>query len=163
SMLMETGLGFGPDRTPFHELVHYLISNGGTKPPLWLEEGIAEYFSNAQLRKNSIYVGEPVPTHLQALQLRSRIPIPKLFTVERESELYNKPEWQRSFYAESWASVDWLLRENPAAFDDFLRDIEGGKSVEEALRSRYHKSIDDLSRAFDASYHRPMFGITLPV
>src|SRR6266852_3857492 len=30
SMLMETGFGFGPDRTPFHELVHYLINNGGT-------------------------------------------------------------------------------------------------------------------------------------
>src|SRR6266849_1054353 len=163
SMLMETGFGFGPDRTPFHELVHYLINNGGTRPPLWIEEGIAEYFSNAQLRKNAIYVGEPVSTHLHALQTRSRIPLLKLFAVERESELYNMPEWQRSFYAESWAAVDWLLRESPSAFDDFLRDIEKGKSVEEALHSRYHRSVDDLSHALDASYHRPTFGITLPV
>ena len=163
SMLMETGYGFGPDRTPFHELVHYLINNGGTRPALWIEEGIAEYFSNAQLRKNAIYVGEPVQSHLQALQTRSRIPLQKLFAVERESELYNKPEWQRSFYAESWATIDWLLRENPSAFDDFLRDIENGKSVEAALGSRYHSSVDDLAHALDASYHRPTFGITLPV
>jgi len=163
SMLMETGFGYGPDRTPFHELVHYLISNGGTHPPLWIEEGIAEYFSNPQLRKNAIYVGEPLSAHLQALQLRSRIPLQKLFAVERESELYNMPEWQRSFYAESWATVDWLLRENPAVFDDFLRDIESGKLVEDTLRTRYHRSLDDLQHALDASYHRSVFGITLPV
>src|SRR6266481_5282463 len=78
SMLMETGFGYGTDRTPFHELIHYLINNGGTRPPLWIEEGLAEYFSNAQTRKNSIYAGEPVRVHLQALQQRKLIPLPQL-------------------------------------------------------------------------------------
>ena len=163
SMLMETGFGYTADRTPFHELVHYLIANGGAHPPLWIEEGIADYFSNAQLRKNAISVGEPISGHLQALQSRTRIPIEKLFAVERESELYNLPDGQRSFYAESWAAVDWLLRENRPAFDDFLRDLENGKTVADALRDRYHRTLDDLNHALDANYHRSMFGTTIPV
>jgi hypothetical protein len=163
SMLMETGFGFGPDRTPFHELIHYLIKNGGTRPPLWLEEGLAEYFSNAQMRKDAIYAGEPVAIHFQAMRRRNLIPLPQLFNVARESDLYNLPDSQRLFYAQSWALVDWLMRQNHAAFDDFLRDVEEGKTVEQALRSRYHKSIEDMAQAFDMSFGRPSFGITLPV
>jgi tetratricopeptide (TPR) repeat protein len=163
SMVMETGFGFGPDRTPFHELIHYLINNGGRRPPLWIEEGLAEYFSNAQMRKAAIYAGEPVPQHLQVLRQRKLIPLAQLFSVQRESDLYNVPDSQRSFYAQSWALVDWLIRQNQAAFDDFLRDIEDGKTVEDALRTHYQKSVDDLTQAFDVSFGRPSFGITLPV
>ena len=163
SMLMETGYGYGADRTPFHELVHYLMHNGGTRPPLWIEEGLAEYFSNAQTRKAAIYAGEPVQVHVQSLHKRSLIPLPQLFNAVRESDLYNVPDWQRSFYAQSWALVDWLIRQNPAAFDDFLRDIEGGKPVEQTLRSRYHKSLEEMAQAFDVSFGLPRFGITLPV
>lgn len=163
SMLMETGYGFGPDRTPFHELVHYLMNSGGSRPPLWIEEGIAEYFSNAQLRKAAIYAGQPVPVHLQALQRHSLIPLQELFSVARESDLYNLPEAQRMFYAESWAAVEWLIRMNHTVFDDFLRDIQEGKPVEQALRSRYHKSLDEMQHAFDVTVSRPSFGMTLPV
>ncbi|MDQ6803100.1 MAG: DUF1570 domain-containing protein [Acidobacteriota bacterium] len=163
SMLMETGFGFGSDRTPFHELIHYLINNGGRRPPLWIEEGLAEYFSNAQTRKAAIYAGEPVQLHLQTLRQRKLIPLPQLFNVARESDLYNLADSQRSFYAQSWALVDWLLRQNQSAFDDFLRDVEEGKTVEEALRTRYHKPIEDMTQAFDVSFGRPSFGVTLPV
>src|SRR5204862_3652372 len=45
------------DRTPFHELVHYLISNSEARPPLWLEEGLAEYFSNAEVRNGTLLPG----------------------------------------------------------------------------------------------------------
>jgi tetratricopeptide (TPR) repeat protein len=163
AMVMETGFTYGPDRTPFHELIHYLIRNGGTRPPLWLEEGLAEYFSNAQMRKGAVYAGEPVAIHLQVLRQRNLIPLPQLLSVGRESDLYNLSDSQKSFYAQSWAIVDWLLRQNPAAFDDFLRDIDEGKTVEQALRARYHKSNDDMTQAFDVGFGRPAFGITLPV
>src|SRR5260370_6707422 len=55
STLMETGFGFGPDRTPFHELIHYLIKNGGTRPPLSLLAGVAEYFRRAPIGPGESY------------------------------------------------------------------------------------------------------------
>src|SRR5207302_970778 len=42
SMVIQTGSG-PRDTTPYHELVHNLIDNAGSHPPLWLEEGVAEY------------------------------------------------------------------------------------------------------------------------
>jgi len=163
SMLMESGSGWSNDRTPFHELIHYLIHNSGATPPLWIEEGLADYFSNAELRSASIRAGEPIQAHLRALQQRQRIPLEKLFAVARESELYNVPEWQRSFYAESWALVDWLIRTDRPAFYDFLRDLEGGKTVEQAFRARYKRPLDDIRRAFEISPGRPSLATILPV
>jgi hypothetical protein len=162
SMLMETGFGFGLDHTPFHELVHYLISNGGTRPPLWIEEGLADYFGNAELRRGSIVAGDPVPTHMQTLQRTKLLPLAQLFDVTRESDLYNTGDSQRAFYAQSWALVDWLLRENHSAFDDFLRDIESGKNVEQALRAHYNRPLGDLAQAFEAR-SRSSIRMTLPV
>ena len=162
SMLMQSS-GWGTDRTPFHELIHYLVSNSGTRPPLWLEEGLAEYFSNAELRSGSIRAGSPIPAHVQTLQLHHRIPLQKLFAVATESDLYNEPDSQRAFYAQSWALVQWLIRTNSAAFYEFLHDVEQGKPVEEALRARYDRSLDDMQHAFDVRRNEVTYGTTLPV
>jgi tetratricopeptide (TPR) repeat protein len=162
SMLMESGFGWGNDRTPFHELIHYLVSNSGSRPPLWLEEGLAEYFSNAELRNGSIRAGAPLATHVQVLQQRAHIPLAKIFSISTESDLYNAADSQRAFYAESWALVEWLIRTNPTAFYDFLREVQEGKTVEEAFPARYHRPIDDMQRAFDARFG-PTLGTVLPV
>src|SRR2546428_5565239 len=161
SMLMQSS-GWGTDRTPFHELIHYLVSNSGSRPPLWLEEGLAEYFSNAELRSGSIRAGEPLANHIQALQLRTRIPLAKLFSISAESDLYNAADSQRAFYAESWALVEWLIRSNPTAFYDFLSDVEEGKAVGEAFQAHYHRPVDDMQRAFDVRFG-PMVGTVLAV
>jgi tetratricopeptide (TPR) repeat protein len=163
SMLMRSGYGLRSERTPYHELVHYLITNTGKRPPLWIEEGLAEYFSSAELRKGTIYAGLPLREHLEALQRRSLIPLRQLFAIVRESDAYNLPAGQHAFYAESWAVVDSLMRSGRDAFYDFLRDLENGVAVEAALREHYAKSVDDLERAISFSAARPQFGISLTV
>src|SRR2546421_680016 len=42
SMLLNASAG--DDRTPDHERVHYLLDTSDGRPPLWLEEGLAETF-----------------------------------------------------------------------------------------------------------------------
>src|SRR5581483_951119 len=163
SMLIEERYGFGSDRTPFHELIHYLLTSSGTRPPLWLEEGLADYFSNAELRNGSIRAGAPVASHVQLLKERRLIPLRDIFTIDSASSVYNAAETQRAFYAESWALVEWLIRTNPAAFYDFMRDLEHGAGVEESLGARYHRTLEDMQRAFDMSAPRPMFGTQLQV
>lgn len=163
SMVIDAGYGWQSDRTPLHELVHYLMVNGGARPPLWIEEGIAEYFSNAELRKGAIYAGMPLRQHAQVLQRRPPIPLSEFFAVVRESDTYNLPAGQQVFYAQSWALVEYLIRADRHAFNEFLRDLTAGKSVEDALRARYGKSIDDLQIVLRGSSGRPMFAMTLPI
>jgi tetratricopeptide (TPR) repeat protein len=169
SMLLNDSDAFSSTRrTPFHELVHYLLSHSDKHPPLWLEEGLAEYFSNAELSSSSIFAGKPVLEHLTTLRHRSLFPLRQLFAVERESDLYNASPGQSVFYAESWAIVDWLVRfggSDRAVFYAFLADIDNGVAVDVALEQRYHKPVDELSNVIANVAHgsRPMFGFRIDV
>lgn len=162
SMIVKTGSGWPTETTPYHELVHSLIANSGAHPPLWLEEGTAEYFSNANLRSKSIRAGEPVRVHVEALRRGTRIPPDQLFGVARESDAYNVPAGQHVFYAESWAIVDWLMRTDERAFYRFFQDVDEGVPVETALSNRYDKSLGDLERAI-ASYSSPRMSIAITI
>lgn len=168
SMILDFGYGSASDRTPFHELVHNLISNTGIDPPLWLEEGLAEYFSNANIGKGQIRAGGPVRPHVDAITRKNLIPLEQLFSVVRESDTYNLPAGQRAFYAESWAVVDWLLRQagkHPEKFYAFLRDVSDGSPVETALAKHYDRNLLDIQHALEAyqGFGRPNFAINIPV
>jgi tetratricopeptide (TPR) repeat protein len=158
----------GGDRAPLHELVHYLMQSSDTHAPLWLEEGIAEYFSNATIRARTISAGEPMSSHISVLRQRPRIPLPDLFAAARESDVYNVPSGQAVFYAESWAIVDWLVRtsgNNGGDFYAFVHDLAHGATVETALQSRYHRTLRDIDWALSrfSTPQRAAWAMTLKV
>jgi hypothetical protein len=132
TMIVDASADWRSDRVVLHELVHDLLSTAGTRPPLWLEEGLAEYFSAR---------GKPIREHRFLLARRGTIPLEQLFAVKFESESALDP----LFYAESWAAVSWLMQS--PAFDRFLDDVERGATIETALRTHYHGSVYDLQRA----------------
>jgi len=169
SMLINQNYSWqGGERAPLHELVHYLMQSGDAHAPLWLEEGIAEYFSNATIRSRSISAGEPITSHISVLQQRSRIPLADLFAAVRESDLYNRAISQDIFYAESWAIVDWLARisgRNGGDFYDFVHELAHGATVEAALKMRYHRTLRDVDAALThySALQRSAWAITLTV
>jgi hypothetical protein len=135
SMIIEAGSVTQGERTPFHELVHSLLERSDKRAPLWLEEGLAEYFSTAELRSGSklgakelhsgtLFVGAPVIEHIDTIRRSPVMPMERLFGVVRESDTYNLPAGQRMFYAESWAAVDALMRRDREHFSDFYTDEE---------------------------------------
>ncbi len=155
------------DRTPFHELVHWLIESR-SQPPLWLEEGLAEVFGHAEMRSGFLYAGAGVQRHMDALRTHD-MPLANVFRIERESDAYNVPEGQAVFYAKSWAVVDWLFRNggrDNAKFYDFFRDVEHGTAVESALQQRYGISVKDLERnvaAYGGRLARPVFAAKVAI
>jgi tetratricopeptide (TPR) repeat protein len=168
SMIINQSYSWEGDRAPLHELVHYLMQSGDSHAPLWLEEGIAEYFSNAGIRSRSISAGQPMPSHVSVLRQRARIPPAELFAVARESDVYNIASGQAVFYAESWAIVDWLVRtsgHDGANFYEFVHDLTHGVTAEEALKTRFHRTLRDVDAAlsrYSAPQHA-MWAITLAV
>ncbi|MEA2572260.1 MAG: hypothetical protein QOI24_4261 [Acidobacteriota bacterium] len=147
TMLIDDSRDWRADRTPYHELIHNLLAIGGDRTPLWLEEGLAEYFSNAEVGNGSIRAGMPIKEHLEVLRRRTSMPIAGLFKVQREADAYNVPSGQAIFYAESWAAVNWLMQTDHDAFYDFLRDVETGVDPSAALQTRYHRTLRDLETA----------------
>jgi hypothetical protein len=136
TMIVDASADWRSDRIVLHELVHDLISSAGTRPPLWLEEGLAEYFSAR---------GKPIREHRFLLARRGAIPLEQLFAVQFESEAALDP----LFYATSWAAVSWLMKS--PSFDRFLDDVEHGTSIEAGLRKHYNSGLSDLQRAISAT------------
>jgi Flp pilus assembly protein TadD len=97
----------------YHEYLHYVMHNNYAALPLWLHEGLAEYYSTFQVGKNEAQVGLPVPEHLLWLRQHSLIPLATLFAVDERSPEYNESSRRGGFYAESWALVHYLFSGSP--------------------------------------------------
>ena len=120
--------------TPRHELVHDLLRNSARPLPHWIEEGLAEYYSNA---------GQPIQQHVSRLRGPTRIPLDDMFALTYESPLSSS--WD--FYAQSWAAVAVLLRRDTKAFYEFVQDVDNGTPQADALKARFGMTLPDLANA----------------
>jgi len=132
--LVDTSARGGGGLTPRHELVHDLIRRGERMLPLWIDEGLAEYFSNA---------GLPVREHVSRLRGRLRMPLRRMFATRPE----DPQAWTFDFYAQSWATVATLMRRDRAAFRELLTDVDQGRDTAEAIEARYGMSLPELEFA----------------
>jgi tetratricopeptide (TPR) repeat protein len=130
-------------RTAMHELLHDLLQQNGGGAPLWIEEGLAEYFSHARVDGDRVTAGDPIRQHLLLLNQRIPMTLEQLFAVKTESK-EGSSTW---FYAQSWAAVHWLIGTDQQAFFAFLRDVEHGMPVPDALRTHYGRSVAELESA----------------
>ena len=69
--------------------------------PLWLNEGLAEFYSHARLETEKVLIGTPAPYHLAALQENTPLPLETLVSVDYASEYYTESNRTTIFYAQS--------------------------------------------------------------
>lgn len=94
-----------------HEYVHLLVKYSDLDPPVWLNEGLAEFYSTLKgHKKDQVLVGDLPPTHLMTLNTNAMIPLPQLLGASHSSPLYNEDNRANIFYAQSWALTHMLLR-----------------------------------------------------
>ncbi|MEE9562999.1 MAG: hypothetical protein V3W50_08015, partial [Thermoanaerobaculia bacterium] len=66
----------------YHEYVHSLVAQNIPQAPVWLNEGLAEYFSTFRFRGEKVEVGRLVPEHLLWLRNHSFIPLQRLVEID---------------------------------------------------------------------------------
>ena len=93
----------------YHELTHYFVSRALVNRPAWLSEGLAEYFSTADIRNDRIVLGALSPERLQLLRTERLLPLEQLFAVDSNSPYYNEGRKANVFYAESWAFIYYMM------------------------------------------------------
>ena len=77
--------------------------------PLWLNEGLAEFFQNTDIRDKDVLLGEPSADDILYLRQERIIPLPVLFKVDVNSPYYHEENKGSVFYAESWALTHLLM------------------------------------------------------
>jgi tetratricopeptide (TPR) repeat protein len=99
--------GEHPYSTVYHEYTHLELGTEGM--PLWLNEGLAEFFQNTEFKNNEVLMGEPSQDNLLYLQQNKLIPLDVLFRVDANSPYYHEEQKGSVFYAESWALTHYLF------------------------------------------------------
>lgn len=99
--------GEHPYTTLYHEYTH--LELGTAEMPLWLNEGLAQFFENTEFRNKDVMLGEPSGWDLQILQKTPLIPLETLFRVDANSPYYHEEEKGSIFYPESWALTHLLM------------------------------------------------------
>jgi hypothetical protein len=122
-------------RAVFHQYTHLVTQNLRVSLPLWLTEGLAEYYSTFDGRPgaNRVSIGEPISSHL--MSLRSEwMTLDELRALRADSPKHDEIERRSLLYAESWAFVHYLLHGTPSYRDHlekYLGAIESGAGEED--------------------------------
>ncbi|MFP5286752.1 MAG: tetratricopeptide repeat protein [Thermoanaerobaculia bacterium] len=108
----------------YHEYLHYVLRNNYASLPLWLNEGLAEYYSTFEVTENEAKIGLPLVDHLRWLRGNKLIPLPTLLAINESSPEYNENERRGGFYAQSWALVHYLLAGKPERREQAVRYLQ---------------------------------------
>src|SRR5215471_3739967 len=100
--------GEHPYATVYHEYTHLLLSKTAEWMPLWMNEGLAEFYENTDIREKDVALGQPSPESLEFLRQNRMIPLTTLFTVDTSSPYYHEENKGSIFYAESWALTHYM-------------------------------------------------------
>jgi tetratricopeptide (TPR) repeat protein len=130
--------GDEPFEPIYHEYVHFLTRRMMSRLPLWMVEGLAEFYGNTRIEGEKVAVGAPSRSNLRILRQTPLLPLDTLFAVNVSSPFYHEENKASIFYAESWALTHYLLtrdwREGTHHVTEFVHLLGQGVGPEEAAR-----------------------------
>ena len=166
----ENSIG-GAHEVIFHEYEHFVVRNNLPNAPVWLNEGLAEFFStfttSADDRKGTL--GAPIAQHVSRLRADKLLPLETLLTVTQKSPQYTEPGKAGIFYAESWALVHYLMLANESKrqsqLTKFIGGLTAGLSLEENFRQSFqadYATIERELRSYIGQFGFPALSIAFP-
>ncbi len=131
------GIGPFPYHALYHEYTHAYFRLNYRGLPLWLNEGIAEFYGNTKIEGSDVKVGGVDEAQLRLLRENPLVPVSTLVAIDSSSPLYNTRDHSGIFYTESWAIVHYLM---------FSPDV-GDKDVLNKYLANLHESDDPIEAA----------------
>ncbi len=127
------------------------MERAGLKLPMWLNEGIAEFYATVEPDGAQWLAGRPQNGRVHVLQTQSRLRLKTLFSVDGASPYYNDPEKMQIFYAESWALTHMLAVGTAyyKHFGEFVSAMSAGRSEEEAFELAWGKNVAGVETDLD--------------
>jgi tetratricopeptide (TPR) repeat protein len=146
-ILMRVGAeGNHPYRVIYHEYTHFLLSKIAVSLPLWLDEGLAEFYQNTDIQEHDVQLGEENLGYRSLLLKTPLLPLPTLFSVDYNSPYYHEENKASIFYAESWALTHYLYemdrRDNTQRVSDYIKLVS--QKLDPAIAAT--QAFGDLNR-----------------
>src|SRR6185503_1728111 len=145
-----------PFSTAFHEYVHLHMRDNVPNTPLWLNEGLAEFYGTMQFAGGEATLGAPLNHYLRLLRAQEMLPLATLFSIDTKSPHYNEQDKNGIFYGQSWALVHYLMLgggngtvNRQEQFRRFLNQVARGDATARALEDSFGMSVDAIEKGLE--------------
>jgi tetratricopeptide (TPR) repeat protein len=160
TLALDSDWSRGPASTLLHEYTHLLVNNYFRAAPLWLKEGLAEFYSTARVSgdRRRVTTGAQLPGRVRQLRGATElIPLRTLFDVDQQSPYYYESGKRGLFYAQSWALAHFILNgeggSRRARLPRFVELLASGVAPADAFGQAFGLDLDAADAAL-ASYVR---------
>lgn len=95
----------------FHEYTHLLVNQNVRRLPMWLHEGLAEFYStfSGSEQDGRTIIGRPLDFRVATFAATTPVPLAKLTAPAALGELRQNPDATARFYATAWALTHYLM------------------------------------------------------
>ncbi|HEY3578976.1 MAG TPA: tetratricopeptide repeat protein [Pyrinomonadaceae bacterium] len=145
-----------PYSVAFHEYIHLHLRDNVPQAPVWLNEGLAEFYGHMQFSAGEAVLGVPLP-YLNLLRSQEWLPLTTLLSIGHNSPYYNEQDKTGIFYGESWALVHYLMLGGPGRqeqFRRFLQQVSRGEDVTKSLERSFGMTLDTIENELRAYISR---------
>src|SRR5690348_15278130 len=145
-----------PYSIAFHEYVHLHLRDNVPQAPVWLNEGLAEFYGHLQFSAGEAVLGAPL-SYLHLLRSQELLPLTTLLAIDHKSPHYNEQDKSGIFYGESWALVHYLMLGGPGRQDQFrrfLQQVSRGEDVAKSLESSFGMTLETIEKELRAYVNR---------
>jgi hypothetical protein len=144
-VILVDGSALRADTLLRHELVHQFARQTWEPLPLWLDEGIADYYAASRFRENVVEVGLTRNLYRRVVMKFGPIPMRELLTAEQTSRWYTQSVLDARFYAQSWLLVHWIVTRRALDVDTVRREF-ATSSFDVAIANLFRMNPNQLSR-----------------
>ncbi len=158
--------GEHPYATVYHEYTHYMTRHI-TALPLWLNEGLAEFYQNTDIDNKTARLGQPDFNEIRFLGEQRLLPLSTLFAVDHNSPFYHEENKGNIFYAESWALTHMLFiqdfKNHTQRIQSYLLNILNGQDSIYAAEHAFG-DLKVLQKTLDDYVHQNSYNLfTMPL
>ena len=134
----------------FHEYTHYVLHRNLPSIPMWLDEGLSDFYSTFQpaREKGWSQIGAVPPGRAQVLTNGSLFPLEKVLSTQGALKILQDPSSVPMFYAESWVLVYYLSLgqggKRQGQIGAYMKALQKGLPFERAFTEAFQCTYDQL-------------------
>jgi tetratricopeptide (TPR) repeat protein len=138
--------------TVYHEYTHYMLRKADGWLPLWLNEGLAQFYENTDIDDKNAWLGQANAEELRYLNRIDLLPMATLLSIDTTSPYYHDEQKGSAFYAESWALTHFLIvsdrLQGTHRMHDYAQALAQGADAVTAARDVFG-DLDKLQAALE--------------
>ncbi len=150
-------------RTAYHEYTHHILSSFSSRVyPRWYNEGMAEYLSTFEYKKNgSFKIGMPSQHRAYALSTIKWLPTERLLMSIKDYPFQkqggkNNDILQSIFYAQSWLVAHYIASTPgySSKMDGYISDLNKGALSDRSFQDSMGITTEEFDEAIKAYYKK---------